>query len=131
MMNVSLFETRVMCYQFPFIYSEILSQELNLPCNEENSAFGNIPFRHKLKIINSISTLISRKTGSEILKALGWFSKLLHNNLLLLLLNLINYVAICPFSLELQKPELTVIMDSHARCRISLSYCKPENKSNG
>ena len=75
-----------------------------IPRNEENPAFWDVLLGHEVKVVNSIATLISRKTGSEVLIALGRLTNLLHHNLFLLLLYLINYKAISSFCLQLQKP---------------------------
>ena len=92
----------------------------SLPCNEENSALLNILCSHKIKIINSIAALVSWEACGKIFIALGRLAKLLHNNLLLLFLNLINYEAVSSFSLQLQKLQLAVIMHSHTRCCVGL-----------
>nr|ACU14642.1 unknown [Glycine max] len=73
------------------------------PSNEENSALLAILFSDKIKIINSLSTLISRKTGSEFIIAICRVTQLLHNNLLRFLLNLKNDIPVRPLRLELQK----------------------------
>ncbi|CBI40123.3 unnamed protein product, partial [Vitis vinifera] len=64
------------------------------PCNEENPTFLAILFDHKIKIIDSISTLINKKIYSEILIALSRLTNLFNNNLLFLLLDLENYEAV-------------------------------------
>ena len=79
------------------------SKKLTLPSYEENSAFLAILLSDKIKIINSISTLVSRKISSEIIITICRITNLVHNNLLLLLLNLVNDIPIGPLRLELQK----------------------------
>lgn len=91
-----------------------------LPRNEDNSAFLAVLPGDEIKIIHSIAALISRKTGSKVIIALGWPPNLLHYDLLLLLLNLENDEAEFPFGFQLEEPRLAVIVYSHSRCSISL-----------
>nr|GMC61747.1 hypothetical protein Iba_chr02bCG22980 [Ipomoea batatas]GMC63745.1 hypothetical protein Iba_chr02cCG16170 [Ipomoea batatas]GMD24051.1 hypothetical protein Iba_scaffold42413CG0040 [Ipomoea batatas]GME21070.1 hypothetical protein Iba_scaffold26695CG0010 [Ipomoea batatas] len=55
---------------------------------------------YKIKVVDSIATLICRKAGSEVLIALCWLTKLFYNHLLLLLFNLENYEAETSFCLQ-------------------------------
>lgn len=57
---------------------------MKLPCNEENLALLAILISGEIKIINRITTLIGRETGSEIVVALIRSAKLVDDNLLLL-----------------------------------------------
>lgn len=91
-----------------------------LPCNENNLALLAVLISHKVKIIDCVSALIGWEASSEILITIRWFTKLLHNNLLLLLFNLENNEAVSPFCLQFQKLQLAVIVDCHSRCCICL-----------
>lgn len=71
-----------------------------LPRNKENPALGDILWSQKLIVINCITTLVSRKAGSKIIIALCWLTKLLHHDLLQLLLNLKHYKAKSSFRFQ-------------------------------
>ncbi|CAA6654922.1 unnamed protein product [Spirodela intermedia] len=70
-----------------------------LPCNEKDLALLAVLFSNKVIVINGISALICRKTTSEIVVAKSGLPKLLHSNLLHLLINLENNKTICPLCL--------------------------------
>ena len=71
------------------------------PCNEENPTLLAILVGDEIKVINSIPALIGRKASSEVLITLGGLTKLLHNDLFLLLFNFEYNEAVCSFSLRL------------------------------
>jgi len=98
------------------------------PCNKNNPALLAVLLCYIIKVINSISALISGQTGREIFIAISWFTKLLHNHLLLLLLDLENNETVSPFCLQIQKPQLAVIMHSHPRCCVCLQMGRTTSK---
>lgn len=98
------------------------TEELSLPCNEEDPAFLAIFFCDKVEIVDSITTLICRETSSKVFITLAWPTKFLHNYLLQLLLNLKDNETMSSFRLELQNFNLhssfTAIPDAALACQI-------------
>ena len=60
-----------------------VQQKGKLPGDEEYPALWDILFGEIVKVINCISALVSRKVSSKVIISFVWFSKLLHDNLLL------------------------------------------------
>jgi len=90
------------------------SRGIRRPCDEKDLALLAVLFSHKIKVVDSISALISGKCSSEVLIAGNGLTNLLNNHLLQLLINLVNYEAVCPLRLQIQKLQLAFIIHSHS-----------------